>query len=261
MMNMDRTVHPVWGLIEILIVTLLFFIGLWVLGPMIATDRVPSVIFYLIVAAGAIHVLWYSPSKLHHDPPEARGFGDFVPGYQGDGSFKHAWRVYALYTVIAAVMLVILAGWLDLVSLKELNWAALWIKLVGYVALGMVQAVFFFGFIQRRVHAIIPVSGGFRAFPLHRFSVAILTSAIFASYHLPNAMLIGFAFFSGCCWSWIFYKKPNILLLGISHALLGTILHRVVQLPMRIGPFYENPDLYILRTVFPGLDGFIGNLF
>jgi hypothetical protein len=49
--------------------------------------------------------------------------------------------------------------------------------------------------------------------------------------------------------------------MGVSHAIIGTILSQVVQMHTRIGPFYNNPDHYFLREVVPGLKQLIGDLF
>lgn len=57
-----------------------------------------------------------------------------------------------------------------------------------------------------------------------------------------------------------FYRTPNFFLLVCTHAILGTLLHRVYELSMRVGPFYYNPDKYILRELFPPLAKLIGNL-
>jgi hypothetical protein len=62
------------------------------------------------------------------------------------------------------------------------------------------------------------------------------------------------------CWTWIHHRRPNLLLLGLSRAVLGTILNRVVLLHTRVGPASVRPELYLWRTVIPGLPEMIGNL-
>lgn len=120
---------------------------------------------------------------------------------------------------------------------------------------------FFFGFILTRLREIVANITGPYQILLHRLTVVVLTSVIFSLVHTPNVPLMICTLFTGLIWAWVFYQQPNILLLGLSHAVLGTILHRVVQMHMRVGPFYDNPDLYIIREVIPGLRQLIGDLF
>lgn len=252
-------IHPRWGILEIAGLTAAFFAGLWLLGPRIASHPEAHFVFWGMIALGALHVLWLSPRVLHRDPPAWRGWG----GADGDdgrrpGAFRTAWRAYAAWTALAAIFLIAYAGWRDPARLARLDWTAMGIKFGGYVVFGMVQAMIFFGFIQCRIRAMLPMPTGARAGWRHRLWVALLTSLIFAIYHLPNPALMLFALLAGFCWSWIFYQRPNILLVGLSHALLGTLLHRVVQLHMRIGPFYHQTELYILRNVVPGVKDLIG---
>ncbi|MDX1642463.1 MAG: CPBP family glutamic-type intramembrane protease, partial [Balneolaceae bacterium] len=131
----------------------------------------------------------------------------------------------------------------------------------GYLFFGTVQSIVFFGFILTRLRIIVTQYLGSDVQFQHKLFVVVLTATLFSLFHIPNVALMACTFFAGICWAWIFYKRPNILLMGISHAILGTILHQVVQLHMRIGPFYENSDLYVLREVIPGLKKLIGDLF
>lgn len=70
--------------------------------------------------------------------------------------------------------------------------------------------------------------------------------------------MMGFALLAGVMWSWVYYMTPNLILVAASHAILGTILRRIVVLNMRVGPFYWQRDIYIFREIFPILARLIG---
>jgi hypothetical protein len=254
-------VNPLWGIIEIAALAAMLLLGLWILGPRLADHPLLVVAYWLLVAAGGVSILWVSPVVLHADPPALRGWGRRRGDTPDPGSFRNAWRVYAAFTLVAATLLTSVAMLIDPMLTARLSWTALGIKFLGYLVFGVVQAFVFFGFVLTRVRGIIPVSSRPTSRWHHRFAVAAVTAVIFAGLHLPNLPLTALVLAAGFCWALIFYQHPNVLLLGISHAVLGTILHRVVQLYMRIGPFYSDVDGYVLRTVVPGVAQLIGDLF
>lgn len=254
-------IHPLWGLLEIAGLTLAFFAVLWLLGPRIAQLPFALPGYWLLVACGGIYLLWISPVVLHRDPPEWRGWGGRGDGGNCPGSFRQAWQDYAGFTVFAGMVLLAYAWWRDPGKLVQIDWTAVRIKFTGYVVFGLVQDAVFFGFILVRFRKMIPMSADPDEAWRHQMAVALATATVFSCYHFPNPPLMGFTWLGGFCWSWLFYLRPNILLLALGHAVLGTILHRIVQLYTRIGPFYDQPDLYILRHVVPGLQRFAGNLF
>ena len=258
---MRRPVNPLWGLIEITALAAMLLFGLWILGPLLADHVVPVAAYWLFVAGGGIAILWVSPVLLHADPPALRGWGRRRGDTPDPGSFRNAWRVYAAFTLVAATLLVSFAVLTDPTLTVRISWIALGMKFLGYLVFGVVQAFVFFGFVLTRVRTIIPMPSRPTSRWRHRLAVAAVTAVVFAGLHLPNQPLAALALAAGFCWAWIFYQRPNVLLLGISHAVLGTILHRVVQLYMRIGPFHSEVDGYVLRTVVPGLTELIGDLF
>lgn len=261
LLTIRKPVHPLWGIWEIAGFTTFVFVVLWILGPLIATTHEAGFAFWLLIIAAGAYILWISPVVLHRDPPEWRGWGAYAQDGSRPGSFQNAWFAYAVFTAGAAVLLIAYAAWLDPARMADINWKAVGIRFIEYVGSGIAQAVIFQGFIASRVRAMVPLGDGERSVHLHRLWVALATTMIFAFYHLPNLRLIAFVLPAGFCWAWIFYRRPNLLLLGLSHAVLGTILNRVVLLYMRIGPFYDHPDLYLWRTVIPGLKNMIGNLY
>jgi len=255
------SIHPLWGLLEITVLALVFFAGLWLAGPRIGSLPHAKLGYWLLVAWGGVYLLWISPVLLHCDPPEWRGWGGRRSAGPAPGSWGRAWPSYAALTAAGAALLLAYAWWQDPGHVTQINWREVQIKFAGYVVFGIVQDAVFFGFVLVRFRQMIPLIPGPHAVRRHQAAVALATALVFAGFHFPNPALMGFTLAGGFCWSWLFYRRPNILLLGLGHAVLGTILHRIVHLYMRNGPFYAQPDLHILRHVVPGLQRFAGHLF
>ena len=65
---------------------------------------------------------------------------------------------------------------------------------------------------------------------------------LFAAFHLPNPFLTFFTFGAGLMAGFVFLRFPNLYAATLSHAILGTLLHRVIPSAvtghMKVGPFY-----------------------
>jgi len=97
--------------------------------------------------------------------------------------------------------------------------------------------------------------------PALSLTVAVLNGIAFSVCHAPNPAMMGLTLVAGIGWSWIYRARPNLWLLSLSHAILGTIVHRVLLLNTRVGPFYERPELHMLQSAIPGLRQLFGNLY
>lgn len=256
-----RPVHPYWGILEIGLFIAGSYLIIWVFGPYIGSEPALEVLFLLLSILGTILVLWISPVFLHHIKPADWGIDFFGSQDNNPGALKNAWPPYAAFTLFGATVLILYTVFFKPEAMETINFKAIAVKLAGYFLYGAIQAAIFFGFFLTRIRAIVAMFTRPDQALLHRILVVFLTSVIFSAFHTPNFPLMACTFFTGLFWAWIFYQRPNLLLLGLSHAILGTILHRVVQMHMRVGPFYDNPDLYILREIVPGLRQLIGNLF
>jgi hypothetical protein len=60
---------------------------------------------------------------------------------------------------------------------------------------------------------------------LHPVAVVILASACFSIVHTPNIALMLLTFGAGLVWCSIFLQIPNLLALGLSHAVLATLTY------------------------------------
>ena len=52
----------------------------------------------------------------------------------------------------------------------------------------------------------------------------LLTGLLFAVFHLPNPWLSLATFAAGLFWAWVYQRAPNLLAIGISHALMTWLL-------------------------------------
>ena len=250
-----RPVRPGWGLAELFLLWLLYMYGLWILGPRIAGGAGNILLYWLIVFLGLTHIFATSPLLLHGDPPGLRGWSYRLGRRTDPGALHEAWRAYLGFSLAAAAAMLSYVLVTDPGALAQVDWGRAGLKLGGYLVFGPLQALIFFGFAETRLRVLL--GDGRRGLLL----TAAATALIFASVHLPNLPLTALTLVGGFGWALIFYRRPNVLLLGLSHALLGTLVHEVIGLNTRIGPFYANGDGYILRSVIPGLKELLGGSF
>jgi len=91
--------------------------------------------------------------------------------------------------------------------------------------------------------------------------VLLLFSSIFALIHLPNLPLMALTFIFAFWLGYVFYSTPNLYAIVIVHAFLGTLLHRVYELHMKIGLFYgvESHEGHFFRFLIPSFSEIIGH--
>jgi hypothetical protein len=257
---MKHPIHPMWGFAEVAIVFGGFQAFTWYIGPYVAGSGYLIAVTWLFWFVLGLYIIWFSPVVLHKLSREDIGWVK-LNNHSHAGSAGNAWQAYAAVTAIGIIMLILFTLHVKPDAFQNIHPKGLAIKSVGYLFSGIIQAAIFFGFILIRFKAAITHIFQGRSPVAVMIITILMTSVIFSVFHYPNPELMIFTFSAGICWSLLFYLYPNILLLGVSHAILGTLLHQVVKLYMRIGPFYENPDLYVVREIIPGLKRLIGNLF
>jgi membrane protease YdiL (CAAX protease family) len=251
-------IHPAWGLVEVAALAGLFVFILWGVGPHVATSGWALGVYWAAVASWTAIIAWLSPIVLHRDPPGLRGWG---PGRTvGDpGSAANAWPSYLGLTALAAAGLLVWAAVRDPAFVAHVRWGSAGHKLLIYLVWGLVQAMVFFGYVQTRIRTALEAvaQDGRSVRPL----VALGVAGLFAAAHAPNWPLAGLVFVMGLGWSWLYWARPNVVLVGASHAVLGTIVYSVLHLFTRIGPFYGHPEGHIVRNAVPGLKALVGDLF
>ena len=244
-----------------------YLLILWRVGPNLDQSGLAPLIIALLAAA-LFYVAYLSPQRIHRDSLAIRGLGPPRSGFVRTDNWPAAFRGFGALALIGASGVVAAALVKQPDVFANLNWTALWVKLSGYLFSTLAQDLIFLGFFLVRLRAIVPRPGlgpGPRAQARsergHRLRVSVLLGLLFSVYHLPNLPLVALTFGFGSAVAWIYYAYPNLALAVGCHTLVGTLLHRVLGLHMRIGPFYWEPDRYILRTLFPPLRDWIGGLF
>jgi membrane protease YdiL (CAAX protease family) len=60
---------------------------------------------------------------------------------------------------------------------------------------------------------------------------------LFACIHIPNMPLMVLVYVFGLTMTYLYLHFPNLALAGITHTILGTMLHRFLELNLSVGPF------------------------
>ena len=238
----------------------LYVFGMWVAGPRIVARPELGLAWWAFVLFAGWWLLWASPVRIHQDPPAVRGWGERGRKRTDTGRLSAAWPAYAAFTAAGALLLIAVALARDPSALARVSPETFAIRLFGYSLFGPVQALIFFSFLGTRLRDVLRIAFAVEGRSYWAAST-VLTALLFSLAHFPNPALMPITLVVGIGWALLFQARANILLLGLSHALLGTMLHQVLAVYMRIGPFYAEPDQYLLRTVVPGLADLIGNRF
>ncbi len=90
-----------------------------------------------------------------------------------------------------------------------------WLSLLLLPWWGLTQQYILQGFIYRRLKLMV----GAEKNALTIFLAALL----FALVHAPNAPLMLLTLIGGLVWTWVYSRAPNLLALGLSHALMSAI--------------------------------------
>lgn len=235
----------------------------WFWAPRLgeAPESIPG--YTLVVLLALVYVAGVSPILIHHDPPGRRGLGPRRTLFVRTDNLRAALGHYLLLVIPGTLVLLGLALADDAAAAQRFVGRAFWLKLALYLFNALGQQLIFMGFFFVRLRELFGADLDAPGTPTLKTRVLVCggTALLFTAYHVPNVPMMGFAAVFGFWLAWIFYARPNLLLAVLCHAWLGTLLNRVVLLPMRVGPFYWQPDRYVYRTLFPFVRSWIGDLF
>lgn len=221
-------------IVELFMIMLLYGVMMWVLLPMIFTSSVSLYIFLILSASVVVYYFHISPLFIHKDTFEARGLGQRKSFFIRIDNFFEALNLVFFPLIIISAVIVLLAWYKDSNFFSEPDWYGLFYRFLVYLLSAFVQDIFFFSLILIRLKQIIVLKSD-----LHKLIIVTLVFAvIFSIFHLPNTPLMALSFIFAFCLGCLFYKVPNLYVVVLVHAVLGTLLHLVYKMHMKVGIFY-----------------------
>ena len=251
----DRPIPRLISAMELLLITVGYFTVVWLIAPKLETNGLIPFTKVLLIAF-FLYVSFFSPTCIHKDSLIDRGMGDWRTLFVRTDNIVSAYKYYLVLTLVGAGAIVSTA-WLHNPQLAStFSWQAWWLKLCLNFFNALGQDLLFLSFIMPRIKEICPfkpVSKAFGGLCLRQNAIIVSLGCtiLFTLFHLPNWPLMIVVFISGFAIAIIFFYRPNLFLAVLTHAILGTLLHRVIEMHMRIGPFYWESDKYVYRTLFP----------
>lgn len=259
--GMERMV----SLIELSLLVLTFLSAVWIL-PALLPRFTFAVIDIILIGCGLLYVTWVSPVFVHGDSLAERGLGSPSTWFVRTDNLRTAAGRFGLLTLAGIVVLLLLAEWRNPGWLGRADWRSWAVRLLFYSASACLQAVVFVGYLLVRMKRVVGpaarASGaGAGGNTTGRLTIAVLAAALFAVVHAPGLLLMlltaGFALAT----AWISLRTPNVAAAAFCQAVLGLVVHRGLELPLRIGYFYTHPDFYVFREALPIVRRIIGGLY
>jgi hypothetical protein len=126
-------------------------------------------------------------------------------------NFSKALRTLAVPTAIGGIILLSI-GWMK--GSLHFDRGNLWSWMLSLLIWATAQQYFLQGFINRRAQLVFGKG----------ITSVVIVGLLFAVMHLPNPVLSIATLFGGILWAAVYQRVPNLFALGISHALLSSVL-------------------------------------
>jgi hypothetical protein len=216
----------------------------------------------LVIAALLVFVVYVgaiSP-RLFGDSLAVRGLGPRRDGFLRRDDFKRSLAAYSGLTFTCGIVIVAAALYRRPDAIASVNAGVFVRKLVAYCSSGLFQQLIFGAWFCVRLTTLFAPDAHDVARPAGDVPSAAVTWRVCAAaaigsalFHLPNAPLVAISTVLACGFAWAQLRMPNLALAALSHAVLGTLLHQLAGISMRIGPFHERPERHFFRELLPFL--------
>jgi len=140
--------------VEIVVALGLYFVTLWRVAPH-AGEPWANGAFVAVMLFAVVYVLAVSPF-IHRDTRTDRGLGGWRSGFVRHDNLRGAAVLFGIVTLVSAILIVLIALWLDASALSKVNRLTVWAKFLGYVPFTLVQDMFFYGFVFQRLLTVCP---------------------------------------------------------------------------------------------------------
>lgn len=207
-----------------------------------------------------LYLIYISPCLIFRDTFAIRGLGTWNSLFIRTDNLKSALRGYGAITIIGSVIIIGFTFLFRPSYLDHINWSAFFLKLFFYISSAMAQQLLFLSWLLVRLRTILQDD------PLNqtgnkRLQVSAVAAIFAFLLHAPNIAVMCISLVTGFAFVWVSYATPNLFLAASCHAILGTLLHRVAGIQVKIGPHYMEKDFHFSRALFPVLKKIIGNMF
>jgi hypothetical protein len=239
------------AVVEVAAIITLAFVFIWAVAPHLTmpNHRWEIVIFF---ATLSVYLGYISPVRMFRDSLASRGLGGRHTSYIRLDNLRGASRNYGAVAILGCLTILGASLWVHPDLWHRLDRQSFLLKFGFYLLSGTAQQLVFTGWLCVRLKGIFPETAAATGTP-HRLWVCLTAALLAGAFHLPNPPLMIISSLGGFVFMWISYRSPNLFWAAIAHALLGTFLHRMTGLNMRIGPFYYQTDRHFFRTWIPVL--------
>jgi len=247
--------HIILAITEIIAIILIYYIVAWQLIHYILEHKLWQIILIWFLGLIFIYYLLFISSKLHNETLEEKGLGKATSFFIRIDNFKSSAPIYLFITFLIFIILIIMT-YIKYNSFEfEVNYYSIFLKLFFYFISATIQALIFFSFLLLRIQYVVY----YFSLPYKKMITVVIFSLLFSLSHYPNFKLIILTFFFAVLLGYTFIKKRNLFWIIIIHTIMGTYLHRIYQMHMKIGILYGTEESFFRKTI-PGVENLIGNL-